>query len=86
MKGIDDADPVCDEETPTPPPPPPSPPPQALRTQRFSALVGKYTLQNAIESDDNYFAGNEGDESDTDTFDNDSDRGDSEDEVCTWPP
>ena len=35
--------PVCKEET---PPPPPLPPPQALRPQRFSALVAKYTLQN----------------------------------------
>ena len=37
-----------------------------------------------MESDDDCFAGNEGDESDTDTSDNDSDSGDSDDEVYTW--
>ena len=36
--------PVCNEDT--PPPPPVSPPLQALRPQRFSALVTKYTLQD----------------------------------------
>ena len=70
--------PVCNEET-----PPPSPPLQASRPQRFSALVAKYTLPNGVETDDDCFAGNEGDESITNTSDNDSDSGDSDDEVYT---
>ena len=67
--------PVCNEETP--------PPPQALHLQRFSALVAEYALQDGVESDDDCFSGNEGDESETDTSDNDRDSGDSDDEVCT---
>ena len=39
------------------------------------------TLQDGKESDDNCFAGNEGDESDTNTSGNDSDSGDSDNEV-----
>ena len=53
---------------------------------RFSALAAQYTLQDGIESDDDCFAGNEGDESDKDTSDIDSDSGDSDNEVYTWPP
>ena len=74
--------PVCDEETP-PPPPPSLSSRQALHPQQFSALVAKYMLQDVKESDDDCFAGNEGDESDTDTSDNESDSGDSDDEVYT---
>ena len=70
---------VCNEET--PPPPRTSPPPQASRPQQFSALVTKCTLQDSIESDVGCFASYEGDESDTDTSDNDSDIGGSNDEV-----
>ena len=40
-------------------------------------------LQDGIESDDDCFQGNEGYESDTDIFVNDSDSGDSDDEVYT---
>ena len=43
-------------------------------------------LRDSIESDDNCFVGNEGNELDTDTSDNNSDNGDSDDEVNTWPP
>ena len=71
--------PVCNEET----PPPPPQLPQGSRPQQFSAVVGKHTFQDGMESDDDCFAGNEGDESDTDTSDNDSDSGDSDDEVYT---
>ena len=74
---------VCNKKTPPPPPPPPSSPPQVSRPQQFSALAAKYTLQDSTESDDDCFAGKEGDESDTDTSDNDSDGGGSDDEVCT---
>ena len=60
-------------------------PPQASLPQQFSALAAKYALQNVTESDDNCFAGNKGDKSDTDidTFDNDSDSGDSDVELYT---
>ena len=74
--------PVYNEETPHLTPPPP----QASRPQRFSALVTNYALQDGIESDDDCFAGNEVDEFDTNTSDNDSDNGDSNDEVYTWLP
>ena len=40
-------------------------------------------LRDSIESDDNCFVGNEGNELDTDTSDNNSDSGDSDDEVNT---
>ena len=43
-------------------------------------------LQDGIESDGNCFAGNERDEYDTSTSDNESDSGDSDDELYTWPP
>ena len=71
--------PVCNEETLQSP----LSPPQALRPRRFSALVANYALKNGIESNDNCFAGNDGDESDADTSDNDSD---SDDEVYTCLP
>ena len=74
--------PVCNEETP-PPPTPPSRPPKASCPQRFSALNVKYMSQDVIEADDGCFAGNEEDESDTDTSDNESDSGDSDDKVYT---
>ena len=61
-------------------------PTQAWSLQLFSALIGKYVLQDGIESDDDCFQGNEGYESDTDIFVNDSDSGDSDDEVYTWSP
>ena len=64
----------------------PPPPTQAWSLQLFSALIGKYVLQDGIESDDDCFQGNEGYESDTDIFVNDSDSGDSDDEVYTWSP
>ena len=68
----------------TPPPPPtPSPPTQAWSLQLFSALIGKYVLQDGIESDDDCFQDKEGNESDTDIFVNGSDSGDSDDEVYT---
>ena len=71
----------------TPPPPPtPSPPTQAWSLQLFSALIWKYVLQDGIESDDDCFQDNEGNESDIYIFVNDSDSGDSEDEVYTWSP
>ena len=63
---------VCNEETPSPPPT------QTSRPQKFSALVAKYMLKDGIESNDDCFAGNERDESDTGTSDNDSDSGDSD--------
>ena len=66
-----------------PPPSPPSPPPQAWRLQRFSELVPKYTLPNDIELNENCFAGNKGDKSNTGTFDNDSGSGDSDGDVYT---
>ena len=59
---------VCNKETPVPPAPAApaaAAPPQASHPQRFSALAAKYTLQDGIELDDDCFAGNEGDESDT---------------------
>ena len=40
-------------------------------------------LQDGIESDDNCLQSNEGNESDTNIFVNDSDSGDSDDEVYT---
>ena len=58
---------VCNEET-----PPPPLPPQAWRPTRFSVLVEKHTLQDSIKSNDDFFAGNEGDQFDTDTSDSDS--------------
>ena len=68
--------PVCNEET------PPSPlQPQASIPQWFSALLAKYALENERELDDGFFAGNKGDENDTDTSDNDSDSGTSDDEM-----
>ena len=73
--------PVCNKET-----PPPLPPPQALRSQCFSVLVAKYMLQDGIESDDDCFAGSKWDEADTDISENDSDSGDSDDELYTWAP
>ena len=66
--------------------PPPSSLPQASSPQWLSALVPKYTYQHSKESDDDCFEDNKGDESDTDTSDNGSDGGDSDDEVYTWPP
>ena len=66
-----------------PPPPTPSPPTQAWSLQLFSALIGEYVLQDGIESDDNCLQSNEGNESDTDIFVNDSDSGASDDEVYT---
>ena len=48
--------------------------------------VSKYTLQDGIKSDEDCFAGNKGDECHTDTPDNDSDSGDSDDEAYTLPP
>ena len=68
--------PVVNEET-------PPPPPQALCPQRFSALIAKCKLHDGKGSDDDCFAGNEGNESDSDTSDNDSDSGESDDEVYT---
>ena len=65
--------PVCNKEKPLPPSPSPPLPPQALSPQQFSALAAKYMLQDGKESDDNCFAGNDGDESDINTSDNDSD-------------
>ena len=73
----------------TPPPspsPPSSSPPQAPCPKRFSALALKYTLHEGRELDDDCFASNEGDESDTDTSDNDSGSGYSDDEVYTDHP
>ena len=69
---------VCNEETPLPPLPP-----QAWRPTRFSVPVEKYTLQDSIKSDDDFFAGNEGDKFDTDTSDSDS--GGSNDEAYISP-
>ena len=63
--------------------PPPPPQPQASCPQRFSALLGKYTLRDSTDPDHNFFTGNEGDESDIDTSDNDSDSGGSDDKVRT---
>ena len=80
---------VCNKETLLPSPPSqPSPPPQASCPQRFSALLARYTLyiatlQDGIESDDDSFAGNEGDESDTNTSDNDCGSGSSDEKVYT---
>ena len=71
--------PVYNEEK----PPPLPPPPEASRPQQFSAIVAKYTLQDGVESDDDCFAGNKRNKSDTD---NESDCSDSDDEVHTWPP
>ena len=65
--------PVCKKEKPPPPLPRET---QASQPQRFSALLAKYKLQDGIKSDDDCFAGNVEDESDTDTSDNDSDNGD----------
>ena len=50
---------VCNEKI--LPPPPPSSPPQVSRPQQFLALAAKYTLQASTESDDDCFAGKEGD-------------------------
>ena len=61
-------------------------PESAKQHLRFSVLVAKYTLQDSTESDDDCFAGNEGHESDTDTSNNDSDIGGSDDEVYNWLP
>ena len=46
----------------------------------------RYTLQDGIESDDDSFTGNEGDESDTNTSDNDCDSGSSDEKVYTLLP
>ena len=43
-------------------------------------------MNGGIELGGDCFVGNEGDESDTDTSDNDSGSGHSDDEVYTWPP
>ena len=67
--------PVCNKET------TPLTTPQALRQQQFSAIVATYVLQDGIETDDDCFAGNKRDESDTNTSDNDSDSGDIDDEM-----
>ena len=69
--------PVCNKER-TPPTTP-----QALRPQQFSAIIANYLLQDGIETDDDCFAGNKRDESDTNTPDNDSDSGDRDDEMYT---
>ena len=71
-------------QTPTSPPSP-SPPQQVSRPQRFSAFVAKHTLHDDVESDDGCFTGKEGDESNTDTSDNDSDSCNSDNEVYTFP-
>ena len=63
--------------------PSPALPPQASRSHWLSALVAKYTLQDGIESDDEYFPGNDKDESDTDTSDNNRESDDSDDDVYT---
>ena len=39
-------------------------------------------MRDGVESDDDCFTGNEGDESDTTSSDDDTDSGDSPDEVC----
>ena len=72
--------PACNKETSSS-----SPPllPQALPSHLFSALAAKYVLQNDIDLDDDCFEGNQGNESDTDTFENDGNSGDSENEVYT---
>ena len=72
--------PVCNEETPTLLP---AAPPQASHPQRIYEFVSKQTFQDSIESDDDCFAGNEGDESNTSTSDNASDSADSDDDVYT---
>ena len=72
--------PACNEEAPSPSQ---SSQLQAQHSQRFSALAAKYTLQDDIEWDDDCFADNEGDESDICTSHNDSDSGDSDDELYT---
>ena len=59
--------PICNKETTAPTLP--APPPQALHPQSFLALVAKYTLRDGIELDDHCLAGNKGDDSDTDTSD-----------------
>ena len=68
--------PACNKEA-------PPPPLQASLPQRFSAPARKYALQNDIESDNDCFAGNKRDESDTDTSDNNSGSDDSDDKVYT---
>ena len=67
--------PACNEETLLSP--------QASIPQLFAAPAAKYVLQKGIEWDDDCLASNEVDESDNDTFDNNSDSGDSDDEVYT---
>ena len=64
--------PACNEETLLPP-----------QASIFSAPAAKYVLPKGIELDDDCLASNQVNESDTDTFDNNSDSGDSDDEVCT---
>ena len=61
-------------------------PPQASHPQQFSAIFAKYTLHDGTELDDDYFADNKKDESDTDTSDNESESGDNNDDVHTGPP
>ena len=61
-------------------------PPQASHPQQFSAITAKYTLHDGTELDDDYFADNKKDESDTDTSDNESESGDNNDDVHTGPP
>ena len=64
-----------------------APPPQqqTWRLQRFWALVAKYTLQDGIESNDDCFVDNEENEFDIGNSDKNSDSGNSEDKVYTWP-
>ena len=61
----------------------PPPPPQETNRQRLAALVAKYKLHDGIGSYGDCFAGYQGDESNTDTSDNNRESGDSDDEVYT---
>ena len=57
-----------------------------MKPTKWKAPARKYALQNDIESDNDCFAGNKRDESDTDTSDNNSGSDDSDDKVYTWLP